>query len=224
MKTLNQYVYSIFEVVSSYFINDDFPISKSWIEDQVVTQNQTLIRKAFVEKRIDEMLYMMHENVPVKDFDNDIEIDGVKIKAGGKFCYIDIPLPVTGIGDLSIDFVVSSNFDTMYSRTSVSELLSKSDGYYELPNPNYAVLRDKLLFKRDNNISKFITVNAIWGDPRKVSSWRPDKPFPTPSGKNLEILTVQHIGYGFNFPPDVINDAQRALSSPQQPKQQSESD
>ena len=222
-KSIIELRYSILEVVSNFFYNDDFPISESWVDDQIITQNNTLIRKAKQEGRIDEYLYMLDEDLELKQLDHKIDYKGVVITAKEDYCYADLKPLVSGIGGLEIDFVSNVGFDTVYIRKTTRELILGHTGYYELPTPTYAVFRNFLLFRKDQVMNaKFITVNGIWADPRLVSTWDPDDKFPTPSEKNLEILTVQYIGHAMGFPADVINDAQRAMGQPA--KQKNEAD
>ncbi len=217
-KSLNKLAYSVLEEVSSFELNDDFPITLSLVEDQIISQNHTLLRKAHKERRIDEMLYMYDEELPLKEFDKTIEIEGITIENDTDFCYVEIKSLVTGLKGLEIDVVSNAGYTKVFNRTSFKRLLRGSSGYYKLGKPEYAIIKDKLFFRAKEVAGmKVISINAIWGDPRKVSSWNPDASFPTPSEKNLETLTVQHIAHGFQFPADLINDGQRAYSQQKPP-------
>ena len=219
-KTLNELTYSILEAVSSFSLNDDFPITVSWVEDQIVSQNNTLIRKAHKERRVDQHLYMMDEQLEVKPLDKSFNVGNLKIGNLTEYCYADTQALVSGLRDREIDFVSNTALTTIYIRKSVKNLLQGSSGYYSLPKPFYAITRNKILLRtKDIAGSKYIVINGIWRDPRTVSSWDPTEPFPTPSEKNLEILTIQHIGHAMGFPPDLINDAQRAMGQPAKQKQ-----
>ena len=214
-KTLNELTYSILEAVSSFSLNDDFPITVSWVADQIISQNNTLIRKAKTERRIDEQLYMFDERLEVKRLDKSFSIGDLKINNVTEFCYADMQALVSGLRGSEIDFVSNVGLTTIYTREAVRDFLQPETKYYSLPKPKYAVMRNKVLLRtKDVKGSKYITINGIWRDPRTVSSWDPTEPFPTPSEKNLEILTIQHIGHALGFPPDLINDAQRAFGQP----------
>ena len=107
---LNQLVYSIKESVSAFMITDDTPIPDLWIEDQIITQNATLIRKAYKERKIDQMLYMLDEKLPVKKFKDSTIIEGIEIKNRNAFCYVDMKPLMSGLRNFEVDFV--SNMDS----------------------------------------------------------------------------------------------------------------
>lgn len=211
-KTLHDLVYSIKEAVSNFEITDDDPISDLWLEDQIISQNHTLIRKALKERSIDDQLYQIHEPIKLKEFDNSINIDGVRINSNSKLCYGDTPSILTGLRGMEVEFVSNLSYDTVYTREPLKRLLRKSSGYYDSFNIRYALMPGKVFFKSGHlGIGKYVSINAIWSDPREVSSWDPGQKFPTPSEKNLEILTIQHVAHAMQFPMDLINDAQRAV-------------
>ena len=218
-KTLNQLVYSIKEVVSAFFVNDDFQITDSWMEDQLISQNHTLLRKALSERRIDEMLYMMDEQLPLKRLDKSFTLKGLLIKNKTDYCYADMKPLVTGLKKREIDVVTNTGLTKVFLRTSLRSLLRKPTGYYNIAGKGkYAIVDNKLIFRVSEALaSKFISINGIWSDPRQVSSWTSDSVFPTPSEKNIELLTIEHIGRALGFPSDVINDAQKAYMQ-NQPK------
>ena len=219
-KTLNELTYSILEAVTAFSLNDDTPISVSWVEDQIVTQNNTLIRKAHQERRIDQQLYMLQEPVAVKPLDKSFKVGNLNIHNKTDFCYADIPALVTGLKGREIDFVSNTAYTTVFIRKPVRSLMSSSGKYYSLHKPSYAVMRNRILLKlTDLKGASYIAVNGIWRDPREISTWDPEEAFPTPSEKNLEILSIQHIGHALGFPPDLINDAQRAIGQPAKQKQ-----
>ena len=223
-KSLIELRYSILEAVSNFFWNDDFPITESWLDDQIITQNNTLIRKALTERRIDEQLYMIDEPLEMKPLKEKIDYKGITINVKEDFCYVDMKPLVSGLGGLEIDFVSNLGMDIIYVRKAPREIIIGDTGYYELAKPTYAVFREFLLFRKDRIANaKFVLVNAIWRDPRQVSSWDENDAFPTPSEKNLEILTIQHIGHAMGFPPDLMNDAQRAMGQPAKQKQREDS-
>ena len=120
MKTLKHLVYSIAEAVSSFELNDDNPISLSWIEDQIISQNHTLIRKANTERRIDEMLYMTDDNIEVKIFDKTSVISGVPITNCHEFSYVDIKPLLTGLKGSEIEFVSNAGYSIIFKRTKNS--------------------------------------------------------------------------------------------------------
>jgi hypothetical protein len=214
-KTLNKIVYSILEAVSNFEITDDSPFSPLWVEDQVITQNHTLIRKAQTERRIDEMLYMTDEKLPVHVFDKVSSIAGIPVSNCNRFSYVDINTPLTGLKGAEIDLVSNTGYSIIFKRTSIRELIRDSSGYYSLNRPSYAILDNTLVFKTSGLAGlKFISMSAIFNDPRLVSSWNEDDIFKTPSEKNLELLTIQHIGTALGMPMDLVNDAQRAYSQP----------
>ena len=212
-KTLKKITYSILEAISSFDITDDNPFSVKMIEDLVISMNHTLLRKAHSEKRIDEMLYLIDSNLQLREFSPDINVSGLNVKAKKKLCYADLKPLVTGLKGREIDVVTNAGFSIVFTRTSLKELIRGSSGYYQINAHKYALLNDKLVFKREEISTKVVSVNGIWSDPRLVSSWTDDTPFPTPSEKNIELLVVQHIGQALGFPKDVINDAQEALAS-----------
>jgi hypothetical protein len=217
MKTLKKLVYSILEEVSNWEITDDNPISLPWIEDQIISQNHSLIREAYNNRRIDEYLYQLDEKLEIKQMDKSFVIGDIPISNKTNFCYVDIKTPLTGLRGKEIEVVTYIGYTVSFLRTSIRRLLRKSSGYYSLDKPKYAVYGDRLLFRRDSvKGMKYISISAIWTDPRVVSSWDPDKSFPTPSEKKLELLTIQHIAQAGGFPMDLINDGQRAYQQPKQ--------
>ena len=211
-KTLNQLVYSVKEIVSAFFITDDFQITDTWLADQLISQNHTLLRKAYTQRRLDEMLYLWDSKLQLKVLDSSFLFEGVTIKNKTDFCYADLKPLVTGLRGREIDVVANVGLSKVFTRTTLRRLLRAPGRYYVLPGKGkYAISGDKLLFRVNEAMSsKFISVNAIWSDPRKVNGWNNDMVFPTPSEKNLELLTIEHIGRGMGFPADLINDATRA--------------
>jgi len=221
-KSLNEFVYSVLEAVSNFQLNDDFPLSELWVEDQLISQNHTLIRKAHSERKIDAMLYLTDANLVLYPLEGQIEFQGVIINDHKEFCYVDPQELLGGLNGMEVQYVASSSLGVVYTRVPIRSLLRKRANYYSLPKAHYAVTKEKILFRKGEDVSKFIDVSGIWRDPRLVSSWDPDDMFPTPSEKNLEILTIQHIEHAMRFPADLISDAQRAL--PQQPQKRSKGD
>lgn len=216
-KTLKKIVYSVAEAISNFEITDDSPYSLSWLEDQVITQNQTLMRKAKTERRIDEMLYMTDDNLRVKDFSPTSMIGGIPINNCNDFMYADINMPLTGLKGAEINFVSNAGYSIIFKRKSLRELLRGSSGYLKLGKPSYSILDNKLIFrKQELSGIKYVSMSAIFTDPRKVSSWDENDIFKTPSEKNLELLTIQHVGRVLGMPMDIINDAQRAYQQPQE--------
>lgn len=210
-KTLNKLVYSIAEAVSNFELNDDSPFSLSWLADQIITQNHTLIRKANTERRIDEMLYMTDDNLAIHIFNSTSTIAGIRVPNCHEFSYADINLPLTGLKGSEISFVSNASYSTIFKRKSIRQLLRGSSGYYSLGKPAYSIIDSKLIFRTIELAGlKYVSMSAIFNDPRLVSSWDANDIFRTPSEKSLEILTIQHIGTSLGMPLDVINDAQRA--------------
>jgi len=217
-KSLKELTYSVLEAVSSFNHTDDFPITNLWIEDQLITQNMTLIRKANDERRLDQTLYMLDEKLEIKSFNQSFEIEGISINNHTLFCYADLKPLISGLKGKAIDFVSNVDYSVLFVEKSLKSLLRGPTGYLDLPKPSFAFSREYLLFRKSDIAGqKYVNVNGLWRDPRQVSSWSADDEFPTPSERNLEILTVQHIGQALGFPPDLISDAQRVLAQP--PKQ-----
>jgi len=212
-KSLNELTYSILEAVSAFNHTDDFPITNLWVEDQLISQNHSLIRKAKKERRLDAMLYVLDTQVEIRPFTEEITIEGITINSKSGLCYADMNELVSGLqGMASVDYSIT------YSETEVASLIKGKTGYFDLDQPSYALLRKEMLFNsKDIGGAKFVNINGIWRDPRLASSWSADDAIPTPSERNLEILTIQHIGHALGFPADLISDAQRALGQP--PKQ-----
>jgi hypothetical protein len=168
------------------------------------------------------MLYLWDSKLQLKVLDSAFDFEGITIRNKTDFCYTNLKPLVTGLRKREIDVVTNVGLSKVFIRTSLRRLLRAPGGYYTLPGKGkYAISGDKLLFRVDEAMSsKFISVNAIWSDPRLVSSWSDDIVFPTPSEKNLELLTIQHIGRGMGFPADVINDATRAYTQARAPQQE----
>jgi len=212
-KTLREIAYSILELVSNFEITDDSPISLPWIEDQVISQNHTLIRKAKEERRLDSFLYMSDDNIEVKEFTPYNLIPGINVRNCHRFMYADIKPLLTGLQGAEIDFVSNSGYSSVYKKVPMSRLLRGSSGYYSLGNSTYALLEFKLVFlKSELDGVKYVSMSGIFNDPRTLSSWNINEPFRTPSEKNLELLSIQHILKGLGLPMDLMNDAQRTYS------------
>lgn len=223
-KTLNKLVYSILESVSNFSLNDDFPIPELWLEDQIITQHASLIRKAQKERRIDEELYIT-DQLEVKKFDSSFTMSGILINNHNDFCYADMNPLMTGLKGKEIDFVTNIGYSTIYIRKPIRTILRGSAGYYNFSKPSYAIMRNKMIFKAGDMMgSKYVIVNGIWADPRLADGYDKDEKFPTPSEKNLEILTIQHIDHALQHNPDLINDAQRVYSQQSPKPQRSEQD
>jgi hypothetical protein len=221
MKTLNKLVYSIAEATSNFELNDDSPYSMLWIEDQIISQNHTLIRKAKTERRIDPMLYMTDDNIEVKLFDSTSVIPGMNPSYCKNYSYIDINPLLTGLKGSEVSFVANAAYSIIFKRSTILKVLRGRSEYYSLGKPMYAILDDKLIFRTSELAGlKYVSMSGIFNDPRLVSSWNPEDLFKTPSEKNLEILTIQHIGTALGMPMDLINDAQRAYQGAA-PKEQS---
>ncbi len=218
-KTLNQFTYSILEAVSNFEITDDSPFSKLWIQDQLVSQNQTLVREAYNNRRLDAFLYQTEEMLEIKQFDKSFQIGNLVIDNPTDFCYVEINPLLSGIRDANIDFVSNISYSSVFSLVSAKRLIRGHSGYYSLGKPTYALINDKIVFRSEEIGSlKYVAVNAIWNDPRDVTGFTLDTAFPTPSEKKLELLTIQHIDYALQHPMDLINDGQRAVNqaTPQQ--------
>ena len=214
-KTLNQLTYSILEAVTNFSYNDDTPIPSLWVEDQIITQHATLVRKALSEKKIDQGLYVIHEQLEVKTLDKSFNVGNIKIGNKTDFCYADINPLMTGLKGKEIDFVSDISYSTIYVRKALRTLLQGASGYYSFPKPSYAMSRNKIILRiSDLGGAAYISINGIWADPRLASGYNKDEKFPTPSERSLEQLTIQHIQYALQNQPDLINDAQRAYQQP----------
>jgi len=218
-KTLTKIVYSVAEEVSGFELNDDSPFAMLWIEDQIITQNHTLIRKAQTERRLDEMLYMTDDNILVKVFDKTSVIAGIPISNCHEFSYINVKMLLTGLKGAEIAFVSNAGYSIIFRRTSIEKLVRGSSGYYSLGKPEYAILDNTLVFKTSQLAGlKYVSISAIFNDPREVSSWDENDTFKTPSEKNLELLTIQHIDHALQHNPDLFNDGNRVEAAMSQTK------
>jgi len=159
---------------------------------------------------------MTDEKLEIKPLDKSFQVDGIPISNKTDFCYVDIKTPLTGLRGREIDVVSNIGYSVVFSRTTLKRLIRGSSGYYSLNKPTYAPYNNRIFMRSDSVAgTKFISISAIWTDPREVSSWDPDGHFPTPSEKKLEMLTIQHIDHALQHPMDLINDGQRAFSQPQ---------
>ena len=105
--------------------------------------------------------------------------------------------------------------------------MSSDGARFTSKNPIYTVIGDSAVIKGlPLGMSRALLV-AILLDPTQACDWDDDHDFPTPSVNSIHIMVKQDI-MSTQGVPDLINDAQIALSQPgaqkqKQPKQDDQS-
>lgn len=214
MKTFDKLVYSLWEIVSNFNITDDNEYPKAWLEDAVLSVHNTLVREAFNNNRLSQGLYMLHSTLETNQVSEDMEIDGVTVKSRSGLCYSDLPPLVDGVGWSDIEYFGPKGYGTNYSRRSPKSLLSGRSPLWTSDKPSYTVIGNKALISAENSIvvPKYLSVEALFRDPRTASSYKDDMAFPTPSEYKLELLCLKHLLSSKGVVPDLISDAQRMLT------------
>jgi hypothetical protein len=216
-KTLSEMTFSVIEQASGFNITDDNEYPEDLVADILVSVNSTLIREAFRNRTLDESLYLSHENVPILEISNDIEIEGVTVKNNQHLKYASIPYLITGIGDRNLIYFGTSDFSSNFSRKRFQRLINQLGIVFKLSNVSYSVIGNKAYFL-STEVQGMSIVSAIglWNDPRLASSYDPEMPFPTPSDYKMELLALQQLLQTKNVPYDIVNDGQRQIIQPRQ--------
>lgn len=223
-KTFDKIVYSLLEIVTNFKVTDDVEYPVLWIQDALISMHNTLMREAYNNNTLGPELLLLHENIPVKDLTKEVDIQGISIPIKSKLCYSEIPELVSGIALRFIDYLGTVDLTTPFSYRKISSLINEGGTIYKLPQPVYSILNNKLLFSREDMAGKkVVSLIGYFRDPRDVNTYNPDDPFPTPSEYKLELIALTHLLSAKGVPPDVINDAQRALNQPTEQREENRS-
>jgi len=211
-KNFERLTYSLLEIATNFEVTDDIEFPIPWIEDGLISVHNSLMREAYHNNILGPELLQLHKNVDVEPVSEDVTIEGVSFAIKSELCQAEIPELVSGIGQKYLDYVGTVDLANPFSYKTIRTLINDSGTLYKLPVPNYAVLGNKILLtKKDMVGKKIISVIGYFRDPRDVNTYDPEAAFPTPSEFKLEMLTLKHIFSAKGVPPDIINDAQRAL-------------
>ena len=220
-KTLEEIIFSVWEQAEGFNITDDSPYPEKWIEDLIVSVNETLIREAYMNRRLSAYLYLEESNVPVKDFSEDVVISGITVKNRSAYCYADISPLVTGVGNMDIKYLGGVGYSNPYTRRTLLSMIKGSKAViWPLGKPIYALTGTKVIFPKSEQLGQVIDILALWADPRMVSTYNSEQPFPTPSDYKLELLSLQQILQSKNVPWDERQDGQRTILVPQKQTKQ----
>ncbi len=219
--TFKELTYSVLEIITGFNFTDDSEFSIKQVEEVMLGMNATLVREAFTNKQISQSLYVTDELLSVEKIIKSVVIDGVPIASKAKLCKVDLKALVQGIGWKDVIYFGTPDLSADYTRKSFRGLVDSREGtVWPLGKPYYALLGNTAYLETVAYISsRFVTVEGIWRDPREASGYSETMEFPTPSEYKLQMLTIKHLFIGKNVPPDLINNAQRQVTSPQQARQ-----
>jgi hypothetical protein len=216
-KTLKKMVESVIEQASGFNVTDDNEYPELLVEDILVSVNNSLIREAFRNRTLDQTSYMRHENIEIKELSNDIIVEGISIANKSHLLYADIPNLVSGVGDKNLLYLGPVDYSESFSRKRFEKLINQRGIVYRLGNISFSIVGNQIFFLETEVMGiNIISTIGLFSDPRVVSSYNEDEPFPTPSDYKMELLALQQLLQSKNIPYDIVNDGQRMIVQPRQ--------
>lgn len=217
VKTLKQLVESIQEKLSSYKVTDDFPIDPLIIEDKIVDVNGSLIREEFVNTgKVNEQFYQRFDCNEVECMETSCVINGITVTKPRDIWRVVMPALQTGISDKDIRYFGLNSFRRNFRRVDIVGLSANKYRLYTANQPAYC-LNGNEIFVVDlpTSSTKRLGSMVVLADPRTAPRWNYETSiFPTPSPYKLEMLVFKDLVAPLTLPPDLRDDAQRAVEMP----------
>ena len=214
-KTLNQIIETLMEELSSFKINDDFPIDPDMLKDTVVGINGTLMREEYDRLGyLSEQFYKPYFCHQVECLGMSCTINGIVIERQFPIYRVTMEILQTGIGWSDVLYFGLSGMRKNFHRVSVGELATINDRTFTAKRPAYAKAgSDFWIVNLPTTGTRLLTSMVIYADPRKSPGWSDETSiFPTPSNYKLELLVKKDI-YSSWGRTDLVDNAQRALQS-----------
>lgn len=209
--------YSVIEQASGFNVNDDNEYPVKLVEDILVAVNNSLIREAYKQGKIDQLLYMEHEGMTIKPVEKQLTYNDIPVDVNQHLSYVDLPLLITGIGNKNLMYFGTADYSINFSNKRFEKLINQKGVRYHLHNVSFSVVGNRAYFLASEVQGvKFVSAIGIWSDPRTVSSYNAEEAFPTTSDYKMELLALQQLLSGKNIPFDIINDGQRVFAQPRQ--------
>lgn len=221
-KTLNQIIETLMEEISSFKLNDDFPIDPDMLKDTVVGINGSLMREEYDRLGyLSEQFYMPYFCNQVECLGINCNINGVVIERKLPIYKVTMEILQTGIGWSDVLYFGLSGMKKNFHRVSVGELATINDRTFTAGRPAYAKSgSDFWIVNLPSSGTRLLTSMVIYADPRKSPGWSDEKSiFPTPSNYKLEMLVKKDIIPSLGH-SDLADNAQRALAQNQPVKNQ----
>ena len=225
--TLRKLIAEIIEDLNKYKVTDDNPYDYELIRDKIINAHQSVLNKFAAGKQSLESFYQPLPCIELECYQNTCQVGGFVFSHKTTYYKATFPTLFNSLGYDNIKYFGAFDFEKEINRVSIGGFMSSDGARFTSKNPIYTVIGDSAVIKGlPLGMSRALLV-AILLDPTQACDWDDDHDFPTPSVNSIHIMVKQDI-MSTQGVPDLINDAQIALSQPgaqkqKQPKQDDQS-
>jgi len=212
-KTIHQLRDSIKEKVSKFVVSDDNRFDNSWIEDEIVSKNCSLLREEIkVNRELHDRYYITYDNIAItREEVSSSSVAGITVSSDDYVYKSNLPSLLDGISWRNIKYLGGTdiNSNSAYTRKSLNGYMALEGNKWTKDNTIYTMIGNTAFYKSlPTEGTRLAYGMLLLSDQRDDSNWDDEtSEFITPSTNKLELLVVKEILSIVNVSPDVLNDA-----------------